>query len=112
MRFWRKVYAASSGEAGGEWGGDFNAAVGFIGRRDGDVDAAFGEQGEDSAGPLHHHDAALLEQLLKPDRFKIVGAVNAVSVEVVDGKTAAFVDVEEDEGWTRHGPRIGAQGPS
>src|SRR5687768_7650498 len=77
--------------------GDVELTPALPGVLDVDVNRVRRQQAGDALGPLDDDHAGLLEEFRKPDGVEIVGAGDAVGVEVVDGEAAARVDVEQDE---------------
>src|SRR5207302_611178 len=68
-----------------------------------------GQQSGDALGPFDDDDSVLVEELGEADGFEIVGAVDAVGVEVEEGEAAGVVDVQEDEGGAGDGAGVAAE---
>ncbi len=101
----------SPGGRGGERRrGDGDFAGGFAGDFQGDVDAIFGEDVCYARRPFDYDNAVLVEKLGEADVDEVFAAVDAVGVEVKDGKARGLINVEKDEGGAGDSAGIAAEG--
>lgn len=90
---------------------DFDPPRGLSGRLNAHIDAPRREQRTDSLGPLDDDHAALFQQLGTANRFEVIGAGDAIRVEMEDCQPAAGIDIQEDKCRAADRARPAAEAP-